>query len=123
MILSTRTRRIWLAQHRVDFRKQYDGLLAEAFSMGLDPFRGDVVIFVNRNKWRVKVLHADETGLWVSGKRFCARMKTALRFLSDPSCAEISQAELMMLIEGSAYSIERKVAPYLPMPAGLNKNS
>lgn len=113
-MLSTRARRVWLAQYRVDFRKQYDGLLAEAFVLGLDPFRGDVVIFVNRNKWRIKVLYADETGLWVSGKRFCARMKSVLRFLDDPSCTEISQAELMMLFEGSAYMVDKKVAPYAP---------
>ena len=39
MILCSRSRsRIWLAQHRVDFRKQHCGLLAEAYKMGLDPF-------------------------------------------------------------------------------------
>ena len=56
-MLSTLNRqRVWLAQHRVDFRKQHDGLLAEAYKMSLDPFLGDVIIFIGRNRRRIKLL-------------------------------------------------------------------
>ena len=50
MILTMRRGWIWLANHRVDFRKQHSGLLAEAYKMNLDPFLGDVVIFIGRSK-------------------------------------------------------------------------
>lgn len=113
MILSTKIKNIWLAQHKVDFRKQHDGLLAEAFKLGLDPHRGDVVIFIGRMKNRIKVLYGDPTGLWVSSKRFTQEaMKTNFRFLTDPSCSEITQAELAMVLEGAAYSVSSKVATY-----------
>jgi len=105
--------RIWLARHRVDFRKQHDGLLAEAYKMNLDPFAGDLLIFIGRHRRRIKVLYADPTGIWLSAKRFTLEaMKTKLDFLLEPSCDSITQAELAMLIEGSSYTLGRKVAVY-----------
>jgi hypothetical protein len=108
-----RRQRVWLAQHKVDFRKGHSGLLAEAYKMSLDPFLGDVVIFIGRNRRRLKVLFADPTGVWISSKLFTLEaMKTRLNFLVDPSCKSISQAELLLLIEGAAYTIDKKVATY-----------
>ncbi len=87
MIHVTGIQRIWVAQHRIDFRRQHDGLLAEAFKLGLDPFRGDVVLFIGQGKSRIKILYADTTGLWLSIKRFTMEaMKTQFRFLRDPHC-------------------------------------
>jgi len=113
VIAAHRKQRIWLARHRVDFRRQHDGLLAEAFRMNLDPFAGDCVIFVGKNRRSVKVLYADETGLWLSAKKFTMEaMKTKLEFLLEPVCQSITQAELAMLLEGSAYSLGKKVQQY-----------
>ena len=108
-----RKSRIWLARHIVDFRKQHQGLLAEAYKMSLDPFAGDVVIFVGRTRRRIKVLYADPTGLWVSAKTFTVEaIKTKLQFLSEPSCEVITHAELAMLMEGTRYTVEKKVKCY-----------
>lgn len=105
--------RIWLARHKVDFRKGHSGLLAEAYKMNLDPFTGDVVIFIGRNRRRIKVLYADSTGLWISSKLFTLEaMKTKFNFLSEPMCDWISQGELALLLEGSRYVIEKRVAHY-----------
>ena len=113
MIGASRKQRIWLAEHRVDFRKGHSGLLAESYKMSLDPFAGDVVIFIGRNRRRIKVLYADSTGLWISSKLFTMEaMKTRLSFLSEPSCRSITAAELALLIEGSRYTIEKRVALY-----------
>ena len=105
--------RIWLAQHRVDFRKQHQGLLAESYKMCLDPFKGDVVIFVGKNRRRIKVLYADSTGLLLTAKVFTLEaMKTQLQFLTEPSCKSITAAELAMLMEGARYTIDKKVRHY-----------
>jgi hypothetical protein len=113
-MLSTLNRqKVWLAQHRVDFRKQHSGLLAEAYKMSLDPFIGDVIIFVGKNRRRIKLLYADSTGVWVSTKIFTLEaMKTKLKFMFDPSCTRITMAELSMLMEGSKYILEKKVSEY-----------
>ena len=110
----SRKQRIWLAQHKVDFRKGHSGLLSETYKMSLDPFNGDIVIFIGRNRRRIKVIYADPTGLWISSKLFTTEaMKTKLRFLLEPSCQSITQAELSLLIEGSQYTIERRVGNYI----------
>jgi hypothetical protein len=51
-MLSVKVRRVLLARHRVDFRKRFDGLLAEAFQLGADPYDGDCVLFVKRDHTR-----------------------------------------------------------------------
>lgn len=114
MILTSRVRaRVWLAQHRVDFRKQHNGLLAEAYKMGLDPFAGDVIIFVGRTRRMLKVLYADPTGLFVTAKLFTLEtMKTRFKFLTESLAKDITMAELSLLIEGSRYTIEKRVATY-----------
>jgi hypothetical protein len=106
-------RTIFVAQYRVDMRKGHDGLSAEARRHGLDPFRGDVIVFPSRCRRRVKTLYADSTGLWVSYKRFSAdTMKTALVFLDDPSVAKVTPAEFAMLIEGNRFDISRRPATW-----------
>jgi len=96
--------------HRVDFRKAHDGLLTECYNMGLDPFDGDVVLFVGRCRRRMKLLFADDSGLWIAFKRFNTEtIKTRFRFLSDPHTTQISIAELQMFFEGAAYTVEKRL--------------
>ncbi len=110
MLPPAKIRFVHLAMHKVDFRKSHDGLLAECYLMGLDPFAGDVVLFVGRCRRRMKLLFADESGLWLCFKRFnSASMKTKFRFLNDPEVKQISAAELQMFFEGSAYTIDNKI--------------
>jgi hypothetical protein len=113
MIFSMRIKRIWLASHHTDFRKQHDGFLAEILKLGLDPFQGDLVIFIGRRRTKLRVCYADPTGLWLASKRFTIEgIKTRFKFLDDPSCNEITQAELALILEGTAYHISRTVKPY-----------
>ena len=110
MLPPAKLRFIHVAMHRVDFRKGYDGLLGECYNMGLDPFAGDVVLFVSRCRRRMKLIFADDSGLWVAFKRFNAStMKTKFRFLTDPQVTRLSMAELQMFFEGSAYTIDRRL--------------
>ncbi len=115
MLGSLRVNRIFVAEHAVDFRCQHDGLLAQAYRMKLDPFKGDMVIFIGRRKNKIKALYADSTGLWVGNKRFTVEaMKTHFRFLTEPSCRSITHAELNLLLEGASYTIQKQVRPYVP---------
>jgi hypothetical protein len=78
--------------------------------MGLDPFAGDVVLFIGRCRRRMKLLFADDSGLWLAFKRFNAEtLKTRFRFLSDPQTNRISMAELQMFFEGKAYTVDRRL--------------
>ncbi len=85
----------------------------QAYKMSLDLFRGDAIIFVGKGMRRIKVLYADVSGLWFSTELFASEaMKTKLLFLSEPHCDEISQSKLALIIDGSRYSIEKKVISY-----------
>ena len=113
MINIASIRRLWLAFHRVDFRKQEKGLLAEVFSLGLDPFDGDLVIFIGRGRKVIKILYADPSGLWLSKKAFTAEaMKTNFSFLSKPEIRSISSGDLAMLLEGAAYMVQKRVSKW-----------
>ena len=108
MLPPAKLRFIHVAMHHVDFRKGHDGLLAECYNMGLDPFAGDVVLFIGRCRRRMKLLFADDSGLWVAFKRFNSEsIKTKFRFLADPKVNQISMAELQMFFEGKAYTIDQ----------------
>lgn len=110
MLAPAKLRYIHVAMHKVDFRKSHDGLLAEAYHMGLDPFAGDVVLFVGRCRRRMKLLFADQSGLWLAFKRFNTQtMRTKFRFLTDPKANQISMGELQMFFEGSAYTVDKRL--------------
>ena len=110
MIQLAKVRRLWLAFHRVDFRKQERGLLAEVYSLGLSPYEGDLVIFVGKGRRVIKILYADASGLWLSKKSFTAEaMKTKFAFLRDPQVRSISSGDLGMLLEGAAYQVQKRV--------------
>ena len=49
-------------------------------------------------------------------------MKTKFKFLIDPSFTKISAGELAMLLEGSAYTVEKELNPY-ELPSALTKVS
>ncbi|MBL7670470.1 MAG: IS66 family insertion sequence element accessory protein TnpB [Bdellovibrionaceae bacterium] len=105
--------KVWLARHRVDFRKGHSGLLAECYKMGIDPYKGNLVIFIGRHRRRIKIVYADPTGLWVNSKVFTMEaMKTSFKLLDDPGCDSITSSEFSLLIEGSSYIIKKRVATY-----------
>jgi transposase len=62
--------RIFLAAGATDMRQSFNGLsgLVRSRLCG-DPLSGDLFVFCNRTKNRLKILYFDSTGLWVLAKR------------------------------------------------------
>ena len=110
MINSLVVKRLWIARYRVDFRLGHDGLLAQAYRMGLDPLNGDAILFVGRDRKRFKIIYTDSTGLWLSYKRFHkGAIKTNFQFLENLRREEITAADLAMLLEGASYFVAKRV--------------
>ena len=62
--------RIFLASGVTDMRKSFNGLSGLVRSrLAGDPLSGDLFVFCNRSKNRLKILFYDSTGLWVLAKR------------------------------------------------------
>jgi transposase len=92
--------RIFIATEPVDFRKAHDGLVATVRDrMAGDPFDGSVFVFTNKRRDRIKLLLWDRNGFWLLYKRL---ERGTFRWLesSEGMRAEISRAQLSMLLEG-----------------------
>ena len=103
-------REIYYAEHCVDFRKRFDGLLSECYRMGLDPYRGIGVLFIKKDRGQLRFLFGDDRGLFLVCRRFDGgSLKDQFRFVREPTCREISVGELSLLMEGSSYVVKRRV--------------
>ncbi len=112
MIAVGSIRSMWLARYRIDFRKGPWSLLAEAYSLGLNPLEGDAVLFIGRDKRKIKLIYADPTGLWVSYKVFHkSAMKTLVEFSEEKTKDIMTAADLAMLLEGASFSVHKRVSP------------
>ena len=93
--------RVFLARGAVDFRKAHDGLVAIVRNeFGDDPFGGDVFVFFNRRRDRIKVLVWDRNGFWLMYKRLERGNFEKLSVSEGETRVEIDRARLAMLLEG-----------------------
>lgn len=115
MLQLSMPRRFFVAQYSVDFRKGHDGLLGEARRLGLNLYSGDLVVFVSRDRTKVKAIFGDDSGLTLVYKAFSkGTLKTTIRFLQDPSVQNVSYAEIVMLLQGSSYTVHKHANKWLP---------
>ena len=80
-------------------RKSFNSLSAIVVnSLGKDPLDGEVFVFCNKGRNRIKILFWERGGLWV-----CAKRLERGRFNwpdIDATCAELRFEELVLLLEG-----------------------
>ena len=63
-------RRVYLAVGATDLRKGFDGLYGLVRSrLEEDPLSGQLFVFCNAGRTRVKALYFDGSGLWLCAKR------------------------------------------------------
>ena len=88
--------RAYLYSGPMDMRRSIDGLslFVEAM-LGRSPFSGEVFVFLNKGLDKVKLLWSDRHGFWLAYKRL-----EKGRFGAFPKAAELSWAELLLLLEG-----------------------
>ena len=90
-MIPVKIRRVYLAQHRVDFRMQHNGLLGEAYRLGANPYDGDCVLFIKTDHTQLRALTGDGVGLYLVSRRFeGGRLRTLLAFAEKPKSSEAS---------------------------------
>ena len=120
-MLSVKVRRVFLARHRVDFRKRYDGLLAEAFQLGADPYDGDCVLFVKGDHTQLRAIVGDGVGVYLICRRFeGGRLRNLAAFAQERCAAEISTAELSLLFEGASFTVHQRARAWRSQDARQN---
>jgi len=99
-------KRLCLVHHKVSFRNQHEGLLGEAYRLKLNPYDGDLVVFVGRGKKAIKLLFADQSGIWVGYKKFHEGVVSRdFKFLQDPTASVVAPSTVSKLIEGSKFHL------------------
>ncbi len=103
-------RRVIIAEHRVDFRKRFDGLLSESYKIGANPYDGDCILFFKGDHTQLRALAGDALGLYLICRRFeGGRLRANFTFAANPKSTTITFAELMMLLEGASFSVHKRV--------------
>lgn len=103
--------KFYLCAQPTDMRKSFDGLCGMVTStMSRSPMSGDVYVFFNRRRDRLKLLVWDRTGFWIFYKRLEAGTFQLPTPLSNHTSLEVPYEDLMMIIEGiDLVSIKRRV--------------
>jgi transposase len=100
MLSDLRVDRVYLACGPTDLRKSIDGLAALAqLALGLDPFANCLVVFCNRERDKLKILHWEHNGFWLYYRRL---ERGRFRWPQTPDGAPraITLRELRWLLDG-----------------------
>lgn len=106
--------KIWIACYAIDFRKGLDGLMAESYRMGIDPFKGDIIIFISKDKRKAKILACNNIYAQLDYRRL-HRGSFQIPFLPEKGCRQIDPAETQLFLEGHRYMINKRTLPW-PTP-------
>lgn len=99
---------VYLACGHTDMRKSINGLSAVVeSSFQLDPFGGELFVFCNRSRDRLKILEWDGDGFWLYFKRL---EKGRFRWPSpgESSVMTMSSEELSILLGGAKIELKLK---------------
>jgi len=114
-MLPVKVKRVFLAQHRVDFRKGADGMLSEAYQLGADPYSGDCVLFVKRDQTQLRAIIGDAIGVYLVMRRFeGGRLRLLNSFSQRPQGMPITTGELSLLLEGARFTVHKRARPWRP---------
>lgn len=106
------THRVFLCAKPVDFRRAHDGLCALVRDQFHDdPFSGDVFVFHNGAKDRVKLLLWDRNGFWLLYKRL-EKGTFPFDVRGAGTRVEIDRAQLSMLLEGLEWREAKKASHF-----------
>ena len=108
MFSLTTSHKYLLYRKVTDFRKGFDGLSGLVHNeLGRDPSSGEVFIFVNRPRNRIKLLHWQHGGFVLYYKRLEKGTISFPVLENDGTSCSLHYTELVMMIEG--ISVERVV--------------
>jgi len=113
MIGFTSSQRYFLYGPSTDMRKSFDSLCGLVSSqMGRDILSGDVFIFVNRGRNRVKLMVWDRSGFVIWYKRLEEGTFELPQLAGDRQDVELKWERLVMILEGIQLSSVRQRKRY-----------
>ena len=93
--------RVFLVAGVTDMRKSFDGLSGVVrTALESDPKSGDLFVFCNRRRNRLKILWVDDSGVWVCAKRLERGTLSWPSATTENRRVEMRAAELALLLGG-----------------------
>jgi transposase len=93
--------KVYLAVGPTDLRKGYEGLQSEVRNrIGSDPSSGQLFVFCNGGKTRIKALYFDGSGMWICGKRLEKGRFDWPQPMESVNKIELSHTEFSALVNG-----------------------
>lgn len=116
MLPFSSTQRYYFYRYPTDMRKSFNGLSGIVHNeLGSDSLSGDVFIFVNRRRDRVKLLVWDRTGYVLLYKHLQQGTFELPAFEEQATSCQMKWEELVLILEGvSLQSVRRKRFSLLP---------
>lgn len=101
--------RYHLYSHPTDMRKSFDGLSGIIHNeLGDNPCNGDVFIFINRTRNKIKLLHWQGIGFTLYYKRLEEGNFELLEYDPEVGSITLSYAQIVMLVDGLSVKNIRK---------------
>lgn len=118
MLTLAGTSRVFLCRSHVDFRKAHDGLCAVIRDQFKDdPFTGDVFVFFNHARDRIKLILWDRNGFWLFYKRL-EKGRFSFDLRGEGNRVEITRAQLSMILEGIDWK-SAKISSHFATPFAI----
>jgi len=110
MIVSfSKSLRYYIYRNAADMRKGFDGLCGLVFNeFMMSPLSGDVFIFVNHRKDRIKILHWQGDGFAIYHKRLERGTFEIPLKEGDQKSIEIDASTMQLILEGIVLSSVKK---------------
>ena len=114
----------YLSRTATDMRKGFDALCGEVRrGMGRDPVSGEVFIFYNTSRTRLKLLHWERGGFVIYHKRFERGVLTLPRLEAETGGYRVSWRELVLMVEGVSLERIRSRKRYdISLKTSINSN-
>lgn len=93
--------RFWLYGQFTDMRRSFNGLSGLVTNeLEENPLNGDVFIFINRNRNKIKLLHWTGTGYTLYYKQLEQGTFELPKYDKSVKCIKLAYTQLVMLVDG-----------------------
>ena len=111
-----------LYSHPTDMRKSFDGLSGLVHNkLGYNPISGEVFIFINKSRDKIKLLHWQGSGYLLYYKRLEKGTFELPRYDASVGSITLNYAQMVMIIDGLSIKNLQKRKRYIPFEAPVNQ--
>ncbi len=108
--------------HATDMRKSFDALSGLVRNnLGSNPTGGEVFIFINKTRNKIKLLHWQGSGYLLYYKRLEEGTFELPRYDASVGCITLSYAQLVMIMDGLSIKNLQNRARYILPKAPVNQ--